>query len=978
MRLLDTPHLAHGVARFELPANVPGLLLACLGMQGDWVPRERLMTLFWPDASETDAQHHLRVTLHRARQWLAGCGLAEHLGSERRRLRFAVACDVPQFRAAIGRGDWPVAVALHRTPLLNGAVPKGFAAVDEWLALERDALTTAWRNAALREARRLESGADAAGAASLLQALLHFDLLAEDVLQALLRVAAAAGERSTALHTFERYCERAISELGLEPLPGTVALAQALRHLRPDALPALPQPTDPARPALPAVLLAPPLIGRAGERAGLQAAGPGVIVVAGEPGIGKTRLVTESLPGATVWRCRDGLQTVPLLPAAEWLRREAVRVGQLVPMAATLRELARLEPALAPGEVLPPADGQSPALLLALCAALPLLTDTLVIDDLQWIDSATLQLLRMLATETPLRIVVTLRPAEAPAEVSRWLAAEQAAGRLLRIELAPLPGAATADLLAKLAGHAAPRFAAWLQRASGGNPFFALETLRALFEGGQLRTEAGGWASDLDALSADYRELAVPERVAAVVQQRMRGLPETAQRVLLAAAVVGDAAHEDLLAQLVGLSAWATAEALVLAQQAGLLTDHGFAHDLAREALLACTAPALLRVLHAGAVRHGQDHLGPHRQASHAWAAGLETEAVDATLAAAVHDRELGLLDEAQALLGGAQQRTEDRTLLARLSLERAECAESAGHIAEAEAHAQAVLDATSDPKLRVMALGVRVVLLFNQGQLADAQRLADHIVSLDPGWPERHTTGAKLAYAAGNFSLAINHMQSHVEMLQECGPSADLASALSGLATAIAGQGRLEEAAPLHQQAITMASRFKARYFEVYAVSNYLWTAARLAAGHAEAAALGRAALALGEYVSSSRLRVNLGGVLQRLGAHAEAAALYEQQALQGKDPTVGAVCWARLIDARVQLGERAGLGDAIDSALALLARTDAPVAQAAVVIAALEHGDAKQVQRALAALRDWPLPADQQQRLQAAQRRHLGARAG
>jgi tetratricopeptide (TPR) repeat protein len=155
------------------------------------------------------------------------------------------------------------------------------------------------------------------------------------------------------------------------------------------------------------------------------------------------------------------------------------------------------------------------------------------------------------------------------------------------------------------------------------------------------------------------------------------------------------------------------------------------------------------------------------------------------------------------------------------------------------------------------------------------------------------------------------------------------------------------------------------------------LWTAARLASGHAPAATQGRAALALGEYASSPRLRVNLGSVLQRLGAHAEAAALYEQQAQHGHDPTVAAMCWARLIDARVQLGERAGLPDAIDRALALLAQTDAPVAQAAVVTAALEHGNPAQVQLALAALRDWPLPADQQQRLQAARLRHGGAGA-
>jgi DNA-binding SARP family transcriptional activator len=230
VRLLDTPHVLVGGRRHNLPHSAPALLLACLAMHGDWLPRERLMALFWPDAPDTAAQHHLRVTLHRSKLWLQGVGLGAHLHTERSRLRLQLLCDVPQMRAALGRADWATAVALHRAPLLAGASLKGFAAVDEWLALERDALVTAWRNAALRQAPLLEAKGDAVGAATLLQQQLAHDLLAEDVVQALLRVAAAAGQRSTALDTFERFAQRLQAELGLQPLADTVALAAALRR----------------------------------------------------------------------------------------------------------------------------------------------------------------------------------------------------------------------------------------------------------------------------------------------------------------------------------------------------------------------------------------------------------------------------------------------------------------------------------------------------------------------------------------------------------------------------------------------------------------------------------------------------------------------------------------------------------------------------------------------------------------------------
>jgi predicted ATPase len=136
--------------------------------------------------------------------------------------------------------------------------------------------------------------------------------------------------------------------------------------------------------------MAPPLVGRRDEWARLRNAGPGLLLVAGEPGVGKTRLARDALPGATVWRCRDGLQTIPLLPAAEWLKSVAAQVPRAVGDATALRELARLEPSLAPGERLPPPEGDSARLLLALSAVVPRLTDTLLVDDLQWVDAATL------------------------------------------------------------------------------------------------------------------------------------------------------------------------------------------------------------------------------------------------------------------------------------------------------------------------------------------------------------------------------------------------------------------------------------------------------------------------------------------------------------------------------------------------------------------------------------------------------------
>lgn len=968
--LLGTPHLLHGSTRFDLPFSAPGLLLVCLGMHGDWVPRERLMTLFWPDATEADAQHHLRVTLHRARQWLRGPGLAGQLASERRRLQLAVACDVPQFRAAIGRADWAGAVTLHRAPLLDGAAPKSFAAVDEWLALEREALTTAWRNAALRQAARLEAAADAAGAATLLQALLRFDLLAEDVLQALLRVAAAAGERSTALDTFERFRERAAGELGLDPLPGTLALARTLRQSRLESAVPL-RPAQPAaRPGLPATLLAPPLIGRHAEQARLQSAGPGLTVVAGEPGVGKTRLVTDTLPAATVWRCRDGLQSVPLLPAAEWLQRAAAQVRQRVPTVATLRELARLEPSLAPGETPPPADSQSAGLLLALCAAVPLLTDTLVVDDLQWVDAATLNLLRMLTTQSPLRIVATLRPAQAPTEVLHWLAAEQAAGRLQRIDLLPLPGSATAELMANLAGHEAPRFAAWLQRASGGNPFFALETLRVLFEAGQLRAEAGGWASDLDALSADYAELAVPARVAAVVQQRLDGLSETAQRVLLVAALVGNAQHLDALAPVVGLTTLATAEAAAEAQAAGLLAGTEFAHDLVRDTLVQGVAPAVRRALHAGIARHAQAHLGPHALAQHWWAAGREDEAVAQTALAAALDRARGLLDEALKLLHSALDRSTDAGRQALLQSLLGSTHFQAGDNPAAARWAAAALAGLPGPKARLEALYVQAELALASGHVGDAEALVNQALSIDAAAADSVMLAAHIAYSKGEFARAGALLEGMRIELQHRAPGEEHTSILMSLGSVRAALGDYAGAAAVVQEALSLARTLGARYLEAAAARNLVQVLAELGRLD-ESIEVGRAALALGDYDSTPALLNNLATTYLRAGRLDEARPLCERLS-RDPDPSLRCRAWAKLVDIHGRQGDAEALAVAIDEAFAEVAATEQYQAYAVVATAVLIHGSSAQVERAFRSLKPQPLDRATGERLDAALARH------
>lgn len=105
LQLLATPCLWQGPLRHDLPDSVPGYLLLVLGARGDWVLREELATLLWPQAAEATAQHNLRVNLNRLRPWLRHRELEPALQAEPRRLRLALSSDVQRLRKACARSD---------------------------------------------------------------------------------------------------------------------------------------------------------------------------------------------------------------------------------------------------------------------------------------------------------------------------------------------------------------------------------------------------------------------------------------------------------------------------------------------------------------------------------------------------------------------------------------------------------------------------------------------------------------------------------------------------------------------------------------------------------------------------------------------------------------------------------------------------------------------------------------------------------
>jgi DNA-binding SARP family transcriptional activator len=670
----------------------------------------------------------------------------------------------------------------------------------DWAAPARaEAAELTRRTRHLAAAAALAAG-DAENARALAAAAIASDAYDEAAYRLLMRADVALAEPARALAAYERLRAALADEFGTDPAPETRSVHLGI--LRED------RPTPPVPEAARTTVTAPGLAGRAAETGRLAEAwraasvgGPGLVLITGEAGIGKTRLADEAVrlarhTGGTVLsaRCYAAESSLFLQPFVDALGQHAAGAPATLVRSIATPPLAELVPRIGmvldatPGPAVPPDLARARAFeavsgyLSGIAARGPAL---LLLDDLHNAGVATVELLHYLTRHARGRLLLlaTVRADEGAAA----LRALDEVGA--RIDLGPLPADAVASLAAGAGqGHRAAHI---LQR-TGGHALFVVETLRALAAGDD----------------------GIPESLQAAVLTRVARAGDAVEELLRAAAVLGATTDPDQLARLLAVPPGDAVRRCEQARAARLLVvadrAYEFANDLIREVLYA-TTPAPTRVAYH---RRAGELLGDHpeRVAAHAREAGDWDHAARAYLVAGEQAGRRYAAADAEALLAGALDAA-DRAgvpeVTARAYLARGRVREASAAYPAAMGDFHAAVDTArrvGDRRLEMIGLrelGGDVAIALGspveqcvghlRRGLAIAESLADRTMEAD--------LLGRLAIIASNrlrLSESLRYAQRAVRATRAGSDERALAVALDGLKTSWAYLGEVDRLVPV------------------------------------------------------------------------------------------------------------------------------------------------------------------------------------
>ncbi len=627
--------------------------LALIALRRGPQHRSGLAFELWPDSDERQARTNLRKLLHDFRHSLPD--IAEFVEIDNETVRWIPTgpseVDVLRFQDAMAAGDLELAARLYSGDLLP-------ACYDDWVLDERAKLRAEAYGALVRLTEDAAGRDDHKATIRHAQRIIDLEPTDEAAVRLQMEAHLALGDRAAALRSYHRYAQVLERDLALAPGEAIGAMYQQLRGgtLNRGEV----QRKDPAP------VGESPFVGRDLEWNQLNQAWntaregrAHLLLVTGEPGIGKSRLALElgrrvRAEGHLVASARayEAAGRLPWGPVVDLLRSDALRSHIDTLDTVWRAELARLLPELRDASQ-PSAPRQSGDLaqrhrLFDAVSRAIVVGDRprlLIIDDLQWCDAETIELIGFVVRSgrtAPVLVVGTVRSEEIPQHhplvgLVDALGHDQA---VTTVPLDRLDEATTATLAARLRAEDTidPKLAARLWSETEGNPLFVIEALRA-------------------GISSDGSQAVLTPTMRAVLRARLGQLTDGARRLAGVAAVIGRPFSVGLMVSATGMDEHELVDHVDELWRRRIIRDQGltydFSHDKLRAVALEMVSPARRRQLHravaeaiAVELRNDIDAASP-QLAAHYDQAGMVEPAIDAYRVAGARAVAVSALDEA-------------------------------------------------------------------------------------------------------------------------------------------------------------------------------------------------------------------------------------------------------------------------------------------------------------------------------------------
>ncbi len=592
-------------------------VLALLALEGE-ITRSKVAGMLWSDTDEERARANLRQCLHRFKK-LIGSDLINP--GERMSLNASLEVDTLTLESRAFLGDDAGLIAV-RGEILEGLDFEDCPEFDDWLRMERER----WRTARVGAYRRALQNLDASQALEWAQEWINLEPLSEEAHRAVARVYQKRGNRALALQTILDLQALLERELGTGLSNDSRVLMTLLERdeHEPNTSICLPQ----------HVLNPKNLVGRESELAALERAWhSGInIVIRGVPGVGKSRLMLDFLTNKTSFdliEARPGDAGTPMASLSRSLRHILNETALLELPLWVKTELSRLLPELsltAPTPMGSQADKLRffEAILGVFKQRFAQGVKALAIDDLQFMDAASFEAIQFNAErlgQIGIRTISAYRVGELNPDLEATIEASAATDKLQIIDLNVLGQNALEELLANLSLDLPADLAAKLQHATGGNPLYALETVRDLLE--------------QDALHGNLEQLPLPALVHKISNQRLERRSLQAQRLAQIAAIAGSDFSLELGAFVLEQSSFDLQAALSELEAAQIMQGEHFSHDLLLEGVQHGMALSIKRFLHRRTAEFLEGSGDATRIAEHWLAGGNETLAIPWLLRAA-------------------------------------------------------------------------------------------------------------------------------------------------------------------------------------------------------------------------------------------------------------------------------------------------------------------------------------------------------